>query len=329
MTSKTSLKTRKIFLNRFNDFYREFLKHHSNELVILENDLSKMKLDDSIIMEDIFKLDEFVKLLDFIRSSEEDNMILNPREMADYFPVKSKIRRKLLKPYFDKPLYVSLIDENSIDNIENAVSFWTNLNEDNEEFRRFVADVYNSFSDATALFYMSDSEKGIMFLKKDEFSIEDLRHEFIHYYRWALKDDTNEEIDVDDLYKKYRIQLAEMEESFDCTEDDFEYFCIFDEFETLLNDAVDSLLEIRDSMFSDLSHSEYADLVFRTFFYDKKKMNSIGYLDKLLQSSFLNEIKNRISLKFIVFNVVIGYNVNRMKTHIFSELTGRRRYIFK
>ena len=316
-------------IKSFNNFYKDFLKDYDNELVISENDLTKMMLDNSIIVEDIFRTDEFIGIFNFILNSKEKDFIFSPREISEYFPVKSKIRKKLLKPYFNRPLYVSIIDENSIDEIENSINYWTNLNEDNEEFCKIVSEVYNSFSDASALFYTVEDEKGVLFLRKDDLDIEDFKHEFIHYYKWVLKDDSNLEIDEDDIFKKYGKRLSKFMEIFDLQEDDIEYFCELDEFETLLNDAIASLLKIKVEQYPEMSKNLFCDLVFSTFFYNKKIKTVAQYFDKLLDSKLINDIKNINSLQFIIFNVLIGYNINRMKSHIFSELTNKKGFIFK
>lgn len=313
------LKSKIKFSSRFNDLYSEFLHSHSNEIVITENDLINRKLEDQIIVESVFKDKDFVKLFEYVNNLNENNFILNPKKIADYFPIKSKIRRTLLKPFFNKLLYVSIVNENSIDGIEDAVHFWTNLNDENAEFREFVADIYNLFGNADALFYELN-EKGVMFLRRDKFSLGDFKHEFIHYYNWTLKNNQNIEVDQDWLFEIYENKLKAFMTMFELDESDIEYFSDFDEFETLLNDAIVALLKIKKEKFNEMSSANYADLVFNDFFYNKKKTTFEQYLDKLKESEFIDEINENLSLKFIIFNVIINYNVNRIKMHIFSIL---------
>lgn len=272
-----------------------------------------------LINEDVFKDDDFSKLLSFLKELNSDSILLTPKKLAEFFPVSSKVRKTLLKKTFKSNLYVAIVDPESFEDISKHIKSYLKI-ASKAETNQITLSILNAFEDEASAVFFTNNDKGMMFLRKGEFNLGDLKHEFMHFCRWATYDETEEVLDVNSLPEKRSKTLSRFMVLFDVDEYTINYFCQKNEFETILNNGIDSVKEMKAELFADMDEKAFRDFVMKTLFFDEKRSDPDKYLDSLEDSEIFDFIISHISLKFIVFNVVIGNKVQSIKTHLFSMI---------
>lgn len=306
-------------MNAFNRQYNKFIKGLKNDLIVSQSNLVNMK-QINVITEDVFKDEEFLKLFEYVMNFERDMIIMRPFEIAEYFPLKSKIRKGLCKRFFKKYLYISILKDLSTKEIIKHLKFWTKLDEDNDELKSTLNEILDSFATSDAIFYIFENDdKGLMFILRDECEISDFRHEFIHYWHWAKNEESDIIINSTTLLKNNEL-LKKFIDMFQIPFDVIDYFCGLEEYEPLMNDAISELKDLKNRNFNELSQNEYHNLILNSFFYKWKKDTKFTYLEKLKNSQFFNFIMNSHYLQYIVFCVLIDYNMLNIKNHICSVI---------
>ena len=191
----------------------------------------------SLICEDVFKLNIFEKFYDKIKNTNQIIECFNTEDLKDYFPIKSKIFKALCKNKnlnFYK-LYVIKIDyENfKFDNfLKNIIK---NNKIQNTYQKNHLLDIFKMMKNDKALFTYNKQNKefGIIWINENNFSLDDIKHEFIHYYEW-----------IKNNYLKYnkKEESLKFENSdyflkiFNVNEDIFDYIFDRNEYQTLLNE---------------------------------------------------------------------------------------------
>lgn len=272
-----------------------------------------------LISEDVFKDDDFFNLFNFLKTLDADNVTLSPKKLAEFFPVSSKVRKTLLKKTFKSNLYVAIVDPESFEDISKHIKSYLKT-ASKAEMNRMTLSILNAFEDEASAAFFTNNDKGMMFLRKGDFNLGDLKHEFMHFCRWATYDETEEVLDVNSLPEKRSKALDKFIVMFDVDEYTVDYFCQQNEFETILNNGIDSVKQMKAELFADMDEKAFRDYVMKTLFFDEKRSDPGKYLDALEDSKIFDFIMSHNSLKFIVFNVVVGNKVQSIKTHLFSMI---------
>lgn len=274
----------------------------------------------NIINESVFKTEIFKNLFNDLKNENKLIKCFHTEMLKDYFPIKSKIFKILSKNKNrnNYKLYIIYGDFSNFENVKNVLNEICNFKVENKDINLIYGDIKNSSGLFTPL--NKSIEFGILWLYKNKSTINDFKHEFIHYLEW-----------IDGIYgKNIKIDLNEDEEYFEnqnkflklfhLDEEDLEY--IFDkyEYQTLLNNFLDLLEEIKQKHFLNLTGYEFAK---RICFNLKKIGSNDEYLDKIKNLSYLNEYLNsnevNYPLAMVIGYICMDYKVMNIKNHIFGK----------
>jgi hypothetical protein len=185
---------------------------------------------------------------------------------------------------------------------------------DDSELKNF----YYELQGCDAIFSRDNVNKefGIIWLNNKS-SITDFQHEFIHYLEWINGIYfTKHHAELDTNYFPEQYMFTEI---FRLTDEQCDYIFESNEYQTLVNDFLNTLLKLKQMYFTEISNHEFAqDIVYSLF---KNRSEDIcDYLQRVKQCEYFNEL---YKLNKICFAMIVGYNclnykIQNLKNHIFG-----------
>ena len=320
--------------NYFNEFIAPSLRNQVLFRKPTFDEVYEMSMNKkSLICEDVFKLNIFEKFYDKIKNTNQIIECFDTEDLKDYFPIKSKIFKALCKNKnlnFYK-LYVIKIDYENF-KFENFLKNIIKSNKIQNTYQKnHLLDIFKMMKNDKALFTYNKQNKefGIIWINENNFSLDDIKHEFIHYYEW-----------IKNNYLKYnkKEESLKFENSdyflkiFNVNEDIFDYIFDRNEYQTLLNEFLDILNKIKNKFFSNLSEYEFAKMIdYDLFKHDLKFKNTIINIQSNDNSNieYLNKLKNLQYFKDLFENesfgplMIVGYNclnykIINIKNHVYG-----------
>ena len=148
---------------------------------------------------------------------------------------------------------------------------------------------------------------------------------FAFSFNWA-KGNISKDFIGDSLYYEGDIKLIQKYINSNFTIKNFEYISNDKEFETLLNDFLDLLVNIKDKYFKNLSEYDCArkfvdELIYKNNMLSLKIISKEDYLKGLKNLNYFDDLKNKTSFLMIVFYVLIQYRLETIKHHIFGKFS--------
>lgn len=279
----------------------------------------------NIINESVFENKIFKDLFNYLKNMNKLIECFNTEMLKDYFSIKSKVFKILSKNKNrnNYKLYIVYNDFSNFENVKNILNEICNFKVEDNEVNLIYDDIKNSSGLFTPL--TKSKEFGILWLYKDKSSINDFKHKFIHYLEW-----------VDGIYgKNIKIDLNKDDEYFEGQNKFLKLFhlekkelnYIFDryEYQTLLNNFLDLLEEIKKKYFLNLTEYEFAK---RICFDLKKIERNDEYLDKIKDIFYLKEYLTshevNYELAMIIGYFCMDYKEMNIKNHIFGRFQKRK-----
>lgn len=286
------------------------------------NEIYEMIMAKHIISEYVFDSTKFQKLYDFILKENKSINCFTTQKLLEFFDIKSKIfkilsKNKNINSY---QLYVVITDKSN-ENIKNIITEICADIDKNVLDDEDIQIIYKSFRLAAGLFTpLNDStDFGILWLS-DKIDLNTFAHEFIHYIEWLsgiYGKDIKINLDENETYFSDQDLFLKM---FNCAEPDLDYIFNKFEYQTLLNDFLNSLENIYQKYYSDkISQYEFARLINYHFYNDCKNISA--YLNKVNSFEYFDELNKNDSFGLIM---VVGYNCIKYKqmnisNHIFGK----------
>lgn len=274
----------------------------------------------SLINESVFKNNIFENLLNYVNKNEKDVICFNTEKLKDYFPIKSKVFRILSKNKNrnNYKLYIVKYNFNSKEDVKHILEVVCDFQPSNVDVNLIYNDIKNSSAMFTPL--KKSKEFGILWIYKNISSLNDFKHEFIHYLEWIdgiYGKNINFELNEDNEYFKDQDLFMKI---FHLDDSDLDY--IFDryEYETLLNDFLNILVEIKKMYFQNLTEYDFA----KRICYDLKKVESNKeYLNRIKNIDYFQKYFNSdniyYSLMMIIGYFCMNYKIMNIKNHIFGN----------
>jgi len=275
----------------------------------------------NIINESVFKLSLFEQLFNYIKNLGKITCFTTDR-LLDFFPINSKVFKILNhnKNLNNYKLYIFKDNFSTKDDIKNILEQTCgdefNITED------VLNLIYEDLNSSYAMFTGLEDRKdfGIIWLYKDNFNIDDIQHEFIHYLEWMDKE-YGRKINIDGLYfdEQETFQLM-----FLITNNDFEYIFDKSEYQTLLNNFLNQLENLKDKYFKELSDYRFARYIVFNILRDKNESVK-QYLNKVQSFKYFKEL---LLCSTFGFEMVVGYNclnykITNIKNHIFGRFKNK------
>ena len=290
---------------------------------ILSEDFDNIKKY-NVIYETVFRNIIFEQFYNLLKKNSltNTNISFKTSELENYFP-KSWIITRYLKQSNPNThfLYISILNDfKNKEELLNHLNFWKfeEFKIDDETFLK----IYNEIQNSRAEFFEFNTNKySLMILKKD-FTIDDIRHEFGHYINWLKDKEERFESNVASFLNIGEENFKGLEyflKIFKCSLDSLNYMMREGEYETLLNDFLNSLKDIKSKYYSNLSNYEFAKFISENLLLTSDKYTSvINYLEEIQKLPFFNDIKNKIEFKFILYHNILGVKITNIKNHIFG-----------
>jgi len=292
---------------------------------LILKDLNNIIIEDSIIFETVYDNSLFQNLYDNLDNIYEKS----PHELAQYFPIKSDIYKKLNKVndtykhlYFYKCNFLSTNFYQILKELSNG-----KINE--KILQKTVTEIENKVSKNTEgvfIWFKGNEYFGIMLLNTlKTLGIKTLKHEFIHYFEWAKGNISPDYVGDENVYEK-EISLIQKYLNSNFTIKNFEYITNEKEFETLLNDFLDLLVKIKSKYFNNLTNYETAkkfcsELILKNSIISSEIQSKEEYLINLTNLIYFNDLKNKTSFLMIIFYILIQYRIETIKHHIFGKFS--------
>lgn len=278
-----------------------------------------------IINQSVYNKTEFQELFQYINTNELDIIPKSREELMQFFPVKSKPFKVLshsLKKCSNQNIYNLIFIKTNFLNKQNIKQ---NINQICENKKQINIDkLYEALQISNAVFMPSNNKSienkykpSILWMNKNKLILEDLFHEFIHYLEWIdqiyLSGNINDKLYFTDINIMNQFCLL-----FNLTVFQLQY--IFDkiEYQTLLNDFLNLLVNLKLKYFIEYSGNQFARYI--TFNVTKKQNETdIEYLNRIKNFKYFNQLNQDLSLAMIIGYNLIGFKYINIRNHIFGK----------
>lgn len=292
---------------------------------LISKDLNDIIIESSIIYETVYDDILFKDLYNDMNKIYEKS----PHELAQYFPIKSEFYKKLNKINDSyKHLYFYKCDFES-SNFYKILKELSDGQIDDDILIEKANDIQNKVSKNTEgafIWFKENDYFGIMFLNTlKNLGIKTLKHEFLHYFNWAKGNVSNDLIGNSNTY--YRdIVLIQKYLNSNFGDKNFNYITNNKEFETLLNDFLNILINIKEKYFKELPNYDVArkfcnDLILKNSSLSSNIISKKDYLKNISKLDYFNDLKNKTSFLMIIFYILIQYRLEIIKHHIFGKFS--------
>ena len=272
--------------------------------------------NNDIITESVFKSELFKSLFNDIKTKSQ--LFFTTEDLKQYFPINSKIF-KILSKNKNQNKYKLYVFHNDFSNKEIVKTCLLNICADNTFDDNDINSVFYGLNNAFGMFTVipNNNEFAMLWVKTDQ-SLEDFSHEFIHYLEWIggiygrnIKIDLSEENSLFENEDEFKLL-------FDLRDDDIEYIFNKAEYQTLLNDFLNILTNLKQKYYSNLTGHQFSRQICFLLLRDKHETVK-QYLDKINSFEYFNELNSNYDLAMIVGYNCLNYKITNIKNHIFGR----------
>ena len=297
---------------------------------LYKEDLNHIHIHNDIINEDVLK-DETINEL-FNNVIKNKRTLMNIEEILDYIPLNTNWYRLLRKSKYDRHrLYVDICDF-SATNFFNELKYFSKDKISNDEliFKAIeLASKLTEHTDGAFITFDNHTEFGIMFINETKgLNLFTFKHELLHYLNW-IKGSYKNPVTADESFYEKEINIICSIINKNFSSDYLEYLTSSHEYDSLLNNFLDLLKNIKSKYFNDMKPHDFAKMIVGII---KKNYGSMNcseitretdedYCRKLMSYDFFKEIKNQASFDMIVFFMMIKHKVTNITNHIYGSFT--------
>lgn len=274
------------------------------------------RLYNNIITESVFKSELFKSLFNDIKTKSQ--LFFTTEDLKQYFPINSKVF-KILSKNKNQNQYKLYVFHNDFSNKETVKTCLLNICADNTFDDNDINSVFYGLKHAFGMFTVipNNNEFAMLWVKPNQ-SLEDFSHEFIHYLEWIggiygrnIKIDLSEENNLFENEDEFKLL-------FDLSDEDIEYIFNKAEYQTLLNDFLNKLANLKQKYYSNLTGHQFSRTI--CFFLLRDRSETVKqYLEKINLFEYFNELNSNYDLAMIVGYNCLNYKITNIKNHIFGR----------
>ena len=286
-------------------------------------DLDKIRVHDDIIDESVLRDDVLQELFDY--STSNRRTLMTVKEVMNHLPIGSKQYKTLKKSSSNEHrLYVDICDFSGTDFFEELKYFSKNELPNNVLIAKSVelTNKLNRYTEGGFITFDNHREFGILFLNaKTGVNMFTFKHEIIHYFNWvkgAFKTSTSAE----ESFYENEVKAIHNSINPNFYVDNLTYVTSSNEYESLLNNFLDLLKDIKRKYFNEMTRYDFAKMIVNVIEYRRSKLSGDEgwdeYFNRLKSQQFFKDLKKQSSFSMIVFFNLINYKVTNIKNHIFG-----------
>ena len=270
----------------------------------------------NIITESVFKSDLFKSLFNDIKTKSQ--LFFTTEDLKQYFPINSKIF-KILSKNKNQNKYKLYVFHNDFSNKEIVKTCLLNICADNTFDDNDINSIFYNLKHTLGMFTVipNNNEFAMLWVNTNQ-SLEDFSHEFIHYLEWFggiygrnIKIDLSEENNLFENEDEFKLL-------FDLRDDDIEYIFNKAEYQTLLNDFLNKLTNLKQKYYSNLTGHQFSRKICFLLLRDKNETVK-QYLDKINSFEYFNELNSNYDFAMIVGYNCLNYKITNIRNHIFGQ----------
>ena len=287
---------------------------------VYDSFINKQNKNNTIINESVFKQTLFENLYNHIKQHNQLITIFSTEQLKDFFQPNSKVF-KILRKNNNTNNYKLCVVYGDFSTKEKVYDILTEVCNDSIKFDKFDAiNIFYSLKHAKGMFtpFNQNKQLSMLWVKQDS-TIEYFQHEFIHYLEWIGKC-YGQNIQISKLDENLWFEGQEsFKQLFELQTDDFNYIFNKHEYQTLLNDFLNKLQQLKIDYFNDLDGNHFARMICYKLLRDSSKTVE-QYLQQIKSFEYFDQLKPFTSYSFpmIVGYNCLNYKIPNIKNHIYG-----------